>query len=945
MRRLLLAAWFLVLVAPCEAAITFVASRTALLTTADTQISLVAPTGLATNDVMVAFFATNTSSQPNVKTPPAGWTRWLESNDGQILGVAVYYKVATGGDVGGSTSYTWLFDNPSRAAGGVMAFRGVNTTTPVVAGSPSVNASSTSYLAPSITPGVANTMLVLLYGTENGNATTLSTPASTTKAYSVVTGAGAGGNLLAGYYGSLSGSGATGAKSVTSSSSAINTISIGVALALQPAGVATISAFDVTYSAYGLYCLNQSVTVSPVDAGGNPVPSYSGTMNLSTTSNRGTWTLTSGAGSFSDATPDDGKASYTFSGSESSATFALSYRAGAATITVNAQQASPTVINDDGTQGTLTFSPSGFTVTSSPFSNPAGGVPAFASPKTAGSSFNVYITAYGQNPTDATCGIITTYTGAKNLKFWSGYVNPATGTIRASINGSSIATAEGSSAAQGVTFTSGQATATAQYKDAGSLTLSMKDDTTGNPLLPTGIRGSTGTIVSVPANFVVSNIKRSSDAFANPAASTATGTVFIGAGQSFTATVTAVEAGGATTPNFGRESSPESVRFSATLVLPASGNNPAVSGTAGTFTNGVGTGTAFSWPEVGIVQLVPRVSDGNYLGAGDVLGTATGNVGRFVPNGFGVSPNTPVFATACVAGSYTYLGQPFIYSVAPVLTLTAQALGGATTQNYTGSLMRLANSSLTGRSYTPTPASPGLDSSGLPATSVDPAITDLGNGQVTLTFSAGTGLRFSRTTPVSPFDANIRLAINVIDLDGAAAANPVTVGAGGGIAFSTGATQRFGRLALRNRVGSELLDLPVPLQAEYYLDSSRGFTQNLADSCTVAPALAFGGWLSHLGAGETCVRDSGSPGVSGQGCAVAAGSGRYRATAVTGDFNLVLAAPGAGNDGAVTVTATAPAWLRYAWDSGSGLASDPAAIATFGQFPGPATRVFQREIY
>src|SRR5207248_10950888 len=113
----------------------------------------------------------------------------------------------------------------------------------------------------------------------------------------------------------------------------------------------------------------------------------------------------------------------------------------------------------------------------------------------------------------------------------------------------------------------GHATVTANYKDAGSLSLSMKDATTGNPGLPNGIRGSTGTFVSVPANFVVTNIKRTSNGLANPGASTASGPVFITAGQPFTATVTAVANGGTTTPNFGMESPPESVQFAAALVL------------------------------------------------------------------------------------------------------------------------------------------------------------------------------------------------------------------------------------------------------------------------------------------------------------------------------------------------------------------------------------------
>jgi MSHA biogenesis protein MshQ len=371
---------------------------------------------------------------------------------------------------------------------------------------------------------------------------------------------------------------------------------------------------------------------------------------------------------------------------------------------------------------------------------------------------------------------------------------------------------------------------------------------------------------------------------------------------------------------------------------------PAVSGTAGTFTNGVATGTAFAWPEVGIVKLVPHVADGNYLGAGDVVGSATGNVGRFVPNSLAVALNTPVFSTTCIAGGYTYLGQPFTFAVAPVITVTALALGGATTQNYTGSLFRLTNTSLTGRTYTPTPASPALDSSGLPATTSDPTIVDLGGGQGTLTFGAGTGIAFARGNAIAPFSANIALSINVIDSDGVAAAgNPVTFGAGSGISFNAGATQRYGRLSLRSRVGSELLDLPMSLTTEYYASAALGFTTNTNDSCSVAPALAFSGYQANLSAGETCVRDSGSPGLSGVGCAIA--SGAYRSSALLGDFNLVLAAPGSGNNGAVTVTVTAPSWLKYLWNASSGTPSNPSGLAVFGLFPGPASRIYQREVY
>jgi MSHA biogenesis protein MshQ len=709
-----------------------------------------------------------------------------------------------------------------------------------------------------------------------------------------------------------------------------------------PAGA---TALKIAYASTGLYCLDQTVTVTTVDGLGNAATGYTGTVNLTTSTGKGSWLLSSGGGTLSDPVPDDGAASYAWNAAQSSATLLLRYRTGAAVVTVHGVDSINPTIADDNTQGSISFAPSGFTVTSAALSNPPpGSIPAFASPQTAGNNFSVYLTAYGQSPTDATCGVITGYTGAKNLKFWSTYANPATGTVQASINGAAIATSEGASGAQAVTFTSGQAIVTARYRDAGSLAISMKDDTTGNPGLPTGTRGSTGNFVSRPADFVVSGIRRTSDGFANPAAATATGTVFIAAGRPFTATLTAVDSAGNVTPNFGRESSPETVKFSVSLVLPAAGNAPVVSGTAGTFTNGVATGTAFGWPEVGIVRLVPRVSDGDYLGAGDVLGAQTGNVGRFIPDSFGVALNAPVFGTACMAGSYTYVGQPFTYTVAPVITATARAFGGTTTQNYTGSLFRLSNASLTGRSYAA--ASGTLDTTGLPATTADPAIVDAGGGVATLTYSAGTGLAYARTTPVAPFTANVSLAQNIIDLDAVTASNPVTFGAGSGMSFSSGSTQRYGRLALRNALGSELLDLPMSLAAQYYVSAAVGFTAHASDSCTAAPPIAFSGYQGSLGAGETCVRDTGSPGVSVAGCAAPAlVSQRYRALPLAGDFNLNLAAPGAGNSGAVVVTATAPAWLKYDWNTATPGNENPSALATFGLFPGPVSRIYQREVY
>jgi MSHA biogenesis protein MshQ len=109
-------------------------------------------------------------------------------------------------------------------------------------------------------------------------------------------------------------------------------------------------------------------------------------------------------------------------------------------------------------------------------------------------------------------------------------------------------------------------------------------------------------------------------------------------------------------------------------------------------------------------------------------------------------------------------------------------------------------------------------------------------------------------------------------------------------------------------------------------------------------ALAFPAYTENLNAGETCVRDSGAPGASGVGCAAVAAS-PYREPPLGGDFNLRLAAPGAGNQGSATLRAAVPAWLRFDWDAGAAGDENPTGQATFGIFGGERRLIYTREIY
>lgn len=706
--------------------------------------------------------------------------------------------------------------------------------------------------------------------------------------------------------------------------------------------------FVITHDSFGIHCLAETLTVRVEDAADNPITSYAGTVTLDTQSGRGSWVLLSGSGTLTDVAADDGLAEYQWASGESEASFALQYPEGDVPLDVDVYQSDDPSLRDTDAEGPLVFSASGFMLTAAPLSNPPPGVIApFDRAQTAAVPFTVYLAAYGQTPTDPLCGIIENYTGTKSLKFWSSYVNPGTGTRAVEVDANPVATAEPAAASQAVDFTGGQAAIAVSYKDVGSLQLAVKDDTTVNAELPQGIRGATAAFVSRPARFELSGIADASGSVVNPAAVDHTGDVFIAAGAPFRVTVTALDADGDATPNYGRENVAESVRLEPVLVAPAGGQNPAIGAPAGfgAFAGGTATGTDFAWPEVGIIRLRPAIADGDYLGTGDVIGSESVNVGRFIPADFALALNVPSFTTQCSVGSFTYTGQPFGYAIAPTITATALAVGGTPTLNYTGVWFRMSTDTLANRAYSA--AFGTLDTSGVPSPASDPVVSAGVPGDAVIVFGAGSGLAFARAAVEAPFAAEISLSIDVIDGDGVAASgNPAIFGAAGGIDFSSGREIRYGRIRFTNAVGSELVDLPVPLIAEFYGGPGTGFVRHTDDSCTTGLGLTLGPYTENLDVNETCVLDSGAPGASGAGCpAPAPVARRFRPVAASGDFNLILKAPGTGNHGGAGITATVPDWLRYDWNAGLPGDENPTGQATFGLYGGETSQIYLREIY
>ncbi len=595
-------------------------------------------------------------------------------------------------------------------------------------------------------------------------------------------------------------------------------------------------------------------------------------------------------------------------------------------------------------------------VTATAVSNPPASPPAaFSTTETAGNNFTLYLTAY-----DSGCGIVTSYTGVKTLRFYTTYVNPTSGTITMTINGTAIANSSSAThTTQSIAFTNGVATVTGNYKDAGKLSLNVNDTSSNGP------SGASGNFIVIPAQFAINipgNTATQTTTPVNTAVSACLAdAVFKKAGNGFTVNVQPQTAQGVVTPNYGNETSPEGILLqSGALLAPNPGRNGShnngvigngssftkVTGSAGPFSKApYFTGTNFSFDEVGCINLTASIASSDYLGAGGNVSSAL-VVGRFTPDHFDVSGNTPQFGTVNTSsnGSFTYLNQNFSYVTAPIVTVTAVALAGTTTQNYTGSFWKLSSSgfgSVYNAGYYPVTAGNTIPSLTLSASIPAPIFVDNANGTGTFTFSSGSGLQLQNGSNLSPpLTAEIQLDIAVIsDSDGVACTGTgCTTGgfafgattSGSGIGFSgtgigNGKQFLLGRLAVIDALGSETLLLTVPMQTQYY--TSTGWILNTLDSTTT-----FNGGASSLNlspsSGITTTPTLPSPPTFQQGV-----------------LNISFSAPNA--KGYVNITANLGSsganlpWLEFAWPDST--VDYPMGQATFGVAAGNPQVIYQKE--
>jgi hypothetical protein len=163
---------------PTGGPITFRGASSGSNTTATTLV-LPRPAGVVAGDAMLA--AVGARGNP-VITPPTGWTLVRLDNSGGTIRQALYVHLAGASE---PASYTWTLSVAASAAGGIVAYAGVDPASPVDVHGGQVNTSSTQATAPTVTTTGANRLLVTLHAIPNN--TTFTPPAGMTERYDAQT--------------------------------------------------------------------------------------------------------------------------------------------------------------------------------------------------------------------------------------------------------------------------------------------------------------------------------------------------------------------------------------------------------------------------------------------------------------------------------------------------------------------------------------------------------------------------------------------------------------------------------------------------------------------------------------------------------------------------------------------------------------------------------------
>lgn len=745
---------------------------------------------------------------------------------------------------------------------------------------------------------------------------------------------------------------------------------------------ATLDHFDIDVGSVSSTCLSKQIGIRALDAGGNLLSDYANQVSLSLSSNHGDWSSLSvlplpggdssadpPEGSLSAGPGDSGQATYQFVPGS-----AAGQDNGQVTLFLTNQHAEDfTVTVSDPVYGVqsqstvVSFRDNVFVLASA--------APAYADDVVAGRAHRMSATLYqrdsNQNPPE--CAVASQYQGNKALKMWLQRAADDPAGLAPGVQGSSLTAALPDTAPVATNvdlqFVAGIAEFDLLTSDVGHYALTLLDDSA--QFAATDVQGSSQQWVVRPFGFEL-------QVSGNGGASDHSGALMaVTAGENFS--VTAVAKGwqsgddadddgepdfyrdnnaatlvsladNISLPAFGQEAMPETVLLSAYLVSPAGGSDPGLqeSTVNGRILQSFAAGSASTsqvyFAEVGVIEILARLVDGDYLGSGRELYGASGFVGRFRPHHF--SASLPVVTNACstAGGDFTYMGQAFDVS----LSLTAENALGQQTVNYDANYVKFAAPDALQFGARDSVAA-SLLSSRLSAV-VSPNWWVQGSGLLLADLilardSAPDGpYAMMEVGVLAADDDGVTLDPVALDFDSDANGSPDQLRLGL-------APQRFGRLRGERAFGPESAPLPVFLAAEFWDGDS--FVLNDLDSCSRIgrAAIALNGLANTL---SNDANRSVTVGASSTTAEFGPANIQMDATHLqlsAGASNLVFSAPGAGGQGSVTVDVDLSAlpWLQYDWDQdGDYNDSDdqdlPQFDVSFGSYRGHDRVIHWQEI-
>lgn len=212
------------------------------------------PSGITAGELLLATVADSGSTAPN--TNPGGWTLALaQAGPSSSPSMAVWYKIATGGE-GGSVTFT-TNATAGRVTGIMTRWSGVDNTTPMDATPVGSNSAiATTFTMAGITTVTANAMLVHTISLNASSAADIVTLSGTTKA-SGSTGTGRRQSI---FYETQTSAGASGTRT-WSNTPATSLQWAGVIIALRPAAGGG-SSFTASGSLSGSGTLSATATMS-----------------------------------------------------------------------------------------------------------------------------------------------------------------------------------------------------------------------------------------------------------------------------------------------------------------------------------------------------------------------------------------------------------------------------------------------------------------------------------------------------------------------------------------------------------------------------------------------------------------------------------------------------------------------------------------------------------